>query len=55
MLDGWMSHNTQYIKKQIMTSTRQDKIHMNVIIMSDSEKSDLCSNMIGVDYLSNLL
>ena len=55
MLDGWMDHNTQWIKKQIMTSTRPDKIHMRVIIMSDSEKRDLCSNIIGLSYLSILI
>ena len=54
MLAGWMGHNTQYIKQQIMTSRRQDKVHMNVIIMSDSEKSGLCSDIIGLSYLSNL-
>ena len=38
-----------------MASKRQDKIHMNVVIMSDNGKSGLCSNIIDLSYLSNLL
>ena len=50
-----MGYNTvNKKKKQIMTSTKQVKSHMNVIIMSDSEKNDLCSKIIGLSYLSNL-
>ena len=35
-----------------MTTKKQDKIHRNVIIMSDSENSDLSPNIIGLSYLS---